>query len=94
MIVCHHCDNPPCCNPAHLFLGTTQDNTRDMVAKGRNRVPLGAANGLSKLTEADVREIRRARFGGVPRAQLTALYGVNYSRIYRIEIGELWAHVG
>lgn len=43
--VLHRCDNPPCCNPAHLFLGTCRDNVRDSMSKGRRRVALGSSPG-------------------------------------------------
>ncbi len=64
LCVLHHCDNPPCVNPAHLFLGTRADNARDRAAKGRTADPettrrVGEANSRAILTEDDVREIRR-----------------------------------
>lgn len=65
--VCHSCDNPPCCNPAHLRLGTAKDNAADRVARGRQSHvgPKGTAHADAKLTEADVVEIRRRyREGG------------------------------
>jgi hypothetical protein len=58
MEVCHQCDNPPCCNPAHLFLGSQEDNVRDMIAKRRHRPPQpsrGERNVNAKLTAARVR---------------------------------------
>jgi hypothetical protein len=57
MSVLHRCDNPPCCNPAHLFVGTHDDNMRDMVIKGRSR--RGEDHGRAKITEDIVRDIRR-----------------------------------
>ncbi len=66
--VLHTCDNRRCCNPAHLWLGSRADNTKDCAAKGRivtnpdNKPPVGVGekNGRAILTEDDVRYIRRA----------------------------------
>ncbi len=56
--VLHRCDTPLCCNPAHLFLGTCQDNVTDMIQKGRKNAPRGERNGRAKLTWGQVSVIR------------------------------------
>lgn len=79
--VCHHCDNPPCCNPGHMFLGTHGDNARDRARKGR-----GATNGR-RLTDAHVAEIIALhRAGGISMRKLGERFGcsaVHAARIVR-----------
>lgn len=96
MSVCHKCDNPPCCNPNHLFLGTTADNLADMQRKGRKVLGLtiGIANGNSKLTEADVREIRRLSAAGIGGRKLAKMFGLKSKSSVRSIVKRLqWGHV-
>ena len=87
MCVCHKCDNPPCVNPSHLFLGTYKDNAIDMVKKGRHV-------GLRKLTLEQVKEIR-AKFqsGNFKRKELAALYKITLSGITQVIRKTRWINV-
>lgn len=91
IFVCHKCDNPPCFNPQHLFLGTQYDNLRDALAKGRcrNKVFCGENHGQCKLTDEQVRQIREAyAVGNTSHRKLSAKFKVSNSHIGRILSGE------
>lgn len=91
--VCHHCDNPPCCNPRHLFAGDRKTNNQDMWRKGRGRIPhpCGSSNPAAKLTEAQVGEIRRRLVDGESLNALGSAYGVSKRLIAMIRDREKWA---
>lgn len=104
--VCHACDNPPCVNPAHLFLGTQLDNMRDKVAKGRQASGLrngsythperrrrGVEHGQAQLTESQVYEIRRRAEAGALHRVLAADFHVSKGNISYIVRGETWQHL-
>ena len=95
MLVCHTCDNPPCCNPDHLFIGTFKDNSADRDKKLRHYH--GEDVNTNKLTEDQVIEIRLL-WESSPRKYglLSALgreYGVSHIQIRNIITGKSWKHL-
>lgn len=93
LLVCHHCDNPPCVNPAHLFLGTNQDNMADMVAKGRQARMQGEQHPNRVLTSEQVLEIRRLRSQGWKVVQLATRFSTAPTNISSICTGKTWSHL-
>lgn len=94
-LVLHHCDNPPCVNPLHLYIGTYADNFRDMIARSSRTLSdyRGSKNGQAKLTEDDVREIRRRLAADEPQRSIAEDYGVDQATISNINRGVHWTHV-
>ncbi|MFG3710790.1 HNH endonuclease [Micromonospora sp. NPDC047730] len=89
---CHRCDNPPCCNPAHVYYGTRQDNVDDMWARGR--AAYGERLPQARLTERDVLAIRVRFAAGDTQPALAAEFQVSDSQISHIVNGHSWRHVG
>jgi hypothetical protein len=89
MCVLHQCDNPPCCNPAHLFLGTLLDNSLDMMSKhrGRAQLPRGEAHPSARLTDIDIARLR----GLVPivrnYAELGRRFGISKQHARDLALG-------
>ena len=93
LLVCHHCDNRLCVNPNHLFLGTVQDNTDDMMRKGRGVVPVGEASGKSVLTDELVRRIRQQHQDGTTQTAIAKEHGVSVANINYIVRRKTWSHI-
>jgi hypothetical protein len=101
LFVCHHCDNPACVRPDHLFIGTPKDNTQDALMKGRLRtgpmpiesVRRGVDTNNVKLTEEKVLEIRSLASTGLSQSTIANRFGVKQAQVSAIVTGRSWAHV-
>lgn len=92
MMVCHTCDNPGCCNPAHLWLGTNSQNQLDCEAKGRRpkRPVDGERNGNAKLSLVDLGKVREMIAGGSTNKAIARVFGVTHQAISRVRRGRSW----
>lgn len=105
ILVCHTCDNPSCCNPFHLFLGTSKDNMMDMSRKGRCKgyvsgykrkkadIQYGSKNPTSKLTEEDVICIRNLSKSGTMVKEIAESFKMAASTISQIVNYKRWKHI-
>lgn len=91
--VLHHCDNPSCVNPDHLFLGTNSDNVKDKVIKGRQYKPKGILNNHAKLKEKDVLKIRFLLKMGKKATDICKIYNVQPKAITQIKTKKYWSHL-
>jgi len=104
LCVCHHCDNPPCVNPAHLYLGTIAENTRDAGLRGRMQkgaahvwarrpdlVRRGERHHNAKLTADDVIELRRLAKQGWSNVQLADRFKLSLPHVSDVKLGKKWA---
>lgn len=95
--VLHKCDNPPCVNPNHLYIGTATENVHDRARRkrGKEHRQQGAANDNSKLTEADVRAII-VELQKLPRQSQSSIaekFGIKQPQVSRIMLKQTWKHL-
>lgn len=88
MLVCHTCDVPACVNPDHLFLGTWEENTADMIKKGRKYVIPRERHHHSKLTPNQVAELVDLRRSGKKLGELAKMYGIHFGTVSQIYLKE------
>src|ERR1700679_377936 len=92
--VLHECDNPPCCNPKHLFLGTDLENRLDCISKGRAKFARGEATNHAKITAKQALEIRTLwESGGISQQKIGDMFGINQRAVSKIVLRLSWKHV-
>lgn len=109
MHIMHECDNPECCNPEHLTLGTPKDNAIEAIQRIKKKVynsdikvkiqdpsKFGELNGRAILTQEQVKEIRLRKQNGLKYGELKKMaqeYNISYITIQKIIAGEIWKHI-
>jgi hypothetical protein len=96
LFICHHCDNPACVAPSHLFIGTQDDNMKDAVTKGRTYHPIGTLGSRCVLNEEKVKLIRARYVKNSRKASayiLAKIFSCSTQAIYNIVNGTTWKHV-
>lgn len=91
--VLHRCDNPPCVNPRHLYMGTPMDNMQDKIMRGRERYIRGEECHTAKLTAVQVQAIRKHHAEGMSSGLLANTFGVTRDNVYLIVKGKTWKHI-
>jgi len=100
MLILHHCDNPPCCNPEHLYVGTVKDNLRDSIERGLfpfgpnpKKAQKGEKNPKAKLTEDMVKYIRFLCDKGFNKKEMASFFNVHITAIRNILLKKTWRHI-
>lgn len=95
-LACHKCDNPPCCNPAHLFAGTQAENMRDAVRKGRMAHGLAHAMACHPLTNerrAQIAAVFELRGEGLTLREIGGRVGMSHAQVSKILNGTHWSGI-
>jgi hypothetical protein len=96
LLVCHHCDNPSCINPEHLFVGTYKDNSQDMVSKNRqhrwNGQRRGIKNPFARLNPNKVEKIRELLSQKLSHRKIGKLFGIGHRTVTDIALKRTWSY--
>lgn len=90
LLACHHCDNPSCCNPQHIYIGTQKMNMADMISKGRKNPSRGANHWKAKVSDDEIASIRD---NPDTYSSIGLQYGISASQVHRIKSRQSWKHI-